>query len=348
MKKIVLLTLFSFASTVALAQSGVEAIALAAQDAGQLAKNYVNPFVKGFMYDLNSGWYTTAKTHKRFGFDITINPSVSYVPDSDQFFTFVPDEYQYLSLPNGETQIPTLMSDSEYETMVRVSIPHEGGMQKVAEFNMPKGIAGDLPFNAVPVPMAQIGVGLFANTDVKLRLVPNINIADDFDFNLFGLGLQHDLTQYINIEKLPLNISVLAAFTNMKATYDIQNDTSFENVQVNNGKGEFKTTAWTVQGVASLDLKLITFYGAVGYNQGETSAKMKGEYILTYDLVDVVGSPIDKVEEILYDPVSQDFKVSGMRGTIGTRLNLGFFKIFADYTFQEYNTLTAGIALSFN
>jgi len=42
-----------------------------------------------------------------------------------------------------------------------------------------------------------------------------------------------------------------------------------------------------------------------------------------------------------------DFDASGVRATVGTRLSLGFFKIFADYTIQEYNTLAAGIAFSF-
>ena len=348
MKKTTLISVFCFISMTVSSQ-GVEALILAAEDAGRLGKNYVNPFVKGFMYDLNSGWYTTAKTHKKFGFDLTINPSISFVPTSDEFFTFIPGDYQYLTLPNGETRVPTLMSTSEQETLVRVEIPYEGGLQKVAEFNMPKGIAKDLPLNAVPVPMAQIGMGLFAKTDVKLRLVPNINIADDFRFNLFGLGLQHDLTQYLHIEKLPLSISVLGAFTNMKATYSIENDSSYENVEVNNGAAEFKVNAWTVQGIASLDFKLITFYGAVGYNHGKTTVKMKGEYILTYDLIDVGGIPIGTAPpETIYDPISQSFQVSGVRGTLGTRLNLGFFKIFADYTLQEYNTLTAGIAFSFN
>src|SRR5690554_54832 len=349
MKKLVFISLFCLSSMATFSQGGgVESIALAAEDAGLLAKNYVNPFVKGLMYDMNSGWYTTAKTHNKFGFDFTINPSLSFVPNSEQFFTFVPGDYQYLSLPNGETQIPTVMSDSEHETLVRVSIPYEGGLQKVAEFNMPKGIAGDLPMNAVPVPMVQVGVGLFANTDVKLRLVPNVNIADEFNFNLFGLGLQHDLTQYFDVEKSLLNVSVLAAFTNMKATYAIENDIGYENVEVNNGEAEFKMTTWTIQGIASLDFKLITFYGAIGYNQGKTTAKMKGEYILTYDLESAGGVPIGEISETIYNPVSHDFTANGMRGTIGTRLNLGFFKIFGDYTFQEYNTLTAGIAFSFN
>lgn len=351
MKKTVLvaalLYVFCFMSGKTSAQ-GVEAIVLAAEDAGRLGKNYVNPFVKGFMYDLNSGWYTTAKTHKRFGFDITINPSVSFVPSSEEFFTFVPGDYQYLSLPNGETSIPTVMSSSEHETLVRVAVPYEGGLVKIAEFNMPKGISNDLPLNAVPVPMAQIGVGLFAKTDVKVRFVPNITIGDDFNFNLFGLGLQHDLTQYIKMEKLPLNISVLAAFTNMRAGYTIEDESNYENVEVRNGEAEFKVNAWTLQGVASLDFKFVSVYGAVGYNYGKTTAKMKGEYTLTYELETPEGIPMGTHSEIIYNPINQSFNASGMSGTLGARLNLGFFKIFGAYTLQEYNTLTAGIAFSFN
>ena len=41
-----------------------------------------------------------------------------------------------------------------------------------------------------------------------------------------------------------------------------------------------------------------------------------------------------------------DFESSGFRTTLGARLSLGFFKIFADYTLQEYNALSLGIAFS--
>ncbi len=33
--------------------------------------------------------------------------------------------------------------------------------------------------------------------------------------------------------------------------------------------------------------------------------------------------------------------------SLGTRINIAFFKIFGEYTIQEYNTITAGIAFSF-
>jgi hypothetical protein len=42
-----------------------------------------------------------------------------------------------------------------------------------------------------------------------------------------------------------------------------------------------------------------------------------------------------------------DFDTSGARVTLGARLNIGFFKIFGDYSVKEYNTITAGIAFSF-
>ena len=105
--------------------------------------------------------------------------------------------------------------------------------------------------------------------------------------------------------------------------------------------------AWTVQALASLDFKIITLYGGLGYNSGSTTAKMKGDYTLTYDVEDNNGVPLGTAQETVSNPINLDFEANGVRATIGTRLNLGFFKIFADYTLQEYNTASAGIAFSF-
>ncbi len=49
----------------------------------------------------------------------------------------------------------------------------------------------------------------------------------------------------------------------------------------------------------------------------------------------------------LINPASSDWKSSGFTGTLGVRLSLAFFKIFANYTWKEYNTASAGIAISF-
>ena len=71
MKRSIVIFVFCFVSNFGFSQ-GFETVIFAAEDASKLSEDYVNPFVKGLMYNMNSGWYTTAKTHNKFGFDITI------------------------------------------------------------------------------------------------------------------------------------------------------------------------------------------------------------------------------------------------------------------------------------
>lgn len=323
-------------------------IILAAEDASKLTENYIRPAMNGLMYSMNGGWYTTAKTHKKFGFDLTIEANASFVPKADELFSFIPSDYQYVTLPNGETSIPTVMSDDDTETTVDIRVPYENDTYKVASFDMPGGIASDLPINAVPAPMVQLGIGLPLNTDIKLRLVPKLNFDDEVQANLFGLGIQHDLMQYFGpLEKLPLHVSVLAAFTNMDVSYKITDEDATDNIDITDGSAEFKMNTWTVQALGSLDFKIITIYAGIGYNNGSSSIRVKGDYELTYDVEDNNGIPLGQVNESISDPVSLNFEGSGIRSTLGARLNLGFFKIFGDYTVQKYNTVSAGIAFSF-
>ncbi|WP_400080751.1 DUF6588 family protein [Winogradskyella sp. R77965] len=326
----------------------LETILLASDDASLLTQNYLRPALEGLMYSMNGGWATTAKVHKKFGFDVTIGFNGSLVPDEAQSFAFLPSDYRFLELPNGENELQTVMSENDAETSVDISIPVGDGTFKAASFNMPGGITQDLPVNAVPAPTVQVGFGLPSKTDIKLRFVPNLNFDDDVEANLIGLGLQHDLTQYLGpLDKLPFSLSILGAFTNMKVAYAINDESATDNVAINNGEAEFKMNTWTVQALASLDFKIITFYGSLGYNNGKTTARMKGDYTLTYDIEDSNGNQVGTVNESISNPISLDFNANGMRATLGTRLNLAFFKIFADYTIQEYDTATLGIAFSF-
>ncbi|WP_456442242.1 DUF6588 family protein [Psychroserpens sp.] len=347
MKNLVILLILLVSAQQSKSQE-LETILLAADDASLVTQNYLNPAVKGLMYGMNGGWFTTAKTHKKFGFDLTINLNATFVPSKDQMFAFMPSDYTFLSLPNGETELNTLMSENDSETTIDVSIPYENGTFKVTSFDMPGGITNDLPINAVPTPVVQLGFGLPFKTDIKARFIPNLNFDDSVKTNLIGFGLQHDLMQYLGpLDKLPLNVSILGAFTNMKVTYDIEDNDTEDEVAVNNGEAEFKMNTWTIQAIASLDFKIITLYGSVGYNNGKSTVKMKGDYTLTYDIEDSNGNVIGTVDESISDPINLDFEANGMRSTIGARLNLGFFKIFADYTLQKYNMASAGIAFSF-
>jgi hypothetical protein len=63
---------------------------------------------------------------------------------------------------------------------------------------------------------------------------------------------------------------------------------------------------------------------------------MTGDYTLNY-------GPLSRT---ISDPINSEFDAGGFRTTIGSRLSLGFFKIFGSYTLQEYNTVNLGMAIS--
>jgi len=333
-KTILLLTLLLSLSA---KSQNLESLLLANNDANLLLENYMSPVMEGMLYGLNNGWYHTAKTHKKLGFDITINANAAIVPNSKKTFQFNESDYQYLTLESGDSNIQTVMG-SNNNSNIAVRIP-EANNYKVTEFTMPDGIGGDVPLNAVPSPMIQASVGLPFSTDISIRYLPKIN-TDDVEGNLIGFGIKHNLIQYLGpLDKLPLNVAVFGGFTTMTTTYNID--------EINAQEVDFKLNAFTIQTIASLDFPFITIYGGVGYDKGTSTLKLKGTYNLEYEIKDDNGNVVDTINESVTNPINMDFNANGARGTLGLRFSLGFFKIYGDYTFKDYNTISAGMAFSF-
>lgn len=332
-KKYILIFISVFAfSFNAKAQDGLEGILQAnIADANKLTQAYVNPAMKGLIYGMNSGWYHTAKVHKVLGFDITIGLNASIVPSEDEMFNFA--DLGLTSVTSTSTSAATVAGPNNLKPLMMVSETFNG-VPVTATFNMPGGVKDDLPLNAVPTPAVQFNLGLPAKFEAMLRLVPKVG-SDDVKGNLIGLGLKKEITSWFGpMEKTPLHVSLLAAYTSMNVDYDLQNDSS---VNGTNQSAEFELSSFTMQAIASLNFPIINFYGGFGYTGGNSTFKMLGTYDLDYN-----GGAFTRS---VTDPINQDFDASGFRTTVGARLSLGFFKIFADYTLQEYNTITAGISI---
>ena len=45
------------------------------------------------------------------------------------------------------------------------------------------------------------------------------------------------------------------------------------------------------------------------------------------------------------DPLKVEWEKESLRGNVGLSFNLPGIKLFADYTFQEYNSLTVGASI---
>ena len=316
---------------------GIENILLTStEDARILAEGYTAPIGKTLTYALNSGWATSAKTHKKLGFGLTIGGAAPFVPDVDQVFT--PTGLTSLSVPSGS--LSTVFGEggdqelnfSFSESVLGNEIEYEG------KLSFPGGLKDELPLGTVPAPIIQASVGVVFDTDLLVRFIPTMEMQGS-TFSLTGFGLKHNIMQYFGpLDKLPLNVSVLAAISKASFEYDLSDSTFGGNST--NRKMTFEADTFTIQALASIDLPIISAFAGLGYNAGDSQFNVSGDYSIDYGITGI--GP-----RILKDPISIASDASGVMGIVGARLNLLFLKIFANYTIQEYNTLTAGISFNF-
>ncbi len=342
MKKCILIFLGVFALTFnTKAQDGFENILLAdAADSKKLMQAYFAPGMEGFINAMNNGWYHTAKVHKPFGFDLAIGLSGAAIPSEKELFNI--SALGLTSVSSTATTASTFAGPNQSTSMTVMTTVN--GQNVTATFDSPGGVLDDLPAKAVPAPIVQLSVGLPWKLEGMLRFVPETNIGkDDGSVKMLGLGLKKEITSWFGpLDKTPLHVSLLAAYTTMDVNYGIPDQTSGE-LQVQNALTEFNLKAFTMQAIASLNWPIINLYGGFGYNSGSSSYAMSGTFKGVYQ----TGNPASPtVEKTLTVPSNLDFDSSGFTTTVGARLSLGFFKIFGSYAIQEYNTFSAGVAIS--
>lgn len=348
MKKFILLFLSIFAlSQTIKAQEGFEEVIVAGTaDSEKILEGYFAPAMEGFIYGMNNGWYHTAKVHKTFGFDLSVGLSASIVPSEKEMFSLAG-----LSSISGASSAPTFagpdnstnLTVTRTITINNTNSPANGQSQQVtAPLTLPGGVTGDLPLNAVPAPIAQLNVGLPFKMDAMVRFMPETSLGDDGgQIKMLGLGVKKEITNWFGpMDKTPLHISLLAAYTTMDVSYGIEDS---GDLTATNALAEFNLTAFTAQAIASLNLPFINIYGGFGYSSGKSNLKMTGSYSGEYSY-NIGGTNYTETVDI--NAPDLNFSASGFKTTVGARLSLGFLKIFADYTLQEYNTVSAGVAIS--
>ena len=250
MRKLLLAFVCVFAFNIhakAQTNDGFESILFAADDTEKLLGAYINPAMTGLIYGMNSGWYHTAKVHKTFGFDISIGLNASIVPSENEIFRFAD-----LGLSSNVTTAAPTAATVAGPNNLMTAVTFNGtvqGQNVSATFDMPGGVKDDLPLNAVPTPAVQVSLGLPGKFEAMLRLVPEVG-SDNVKGNLLGIGLKKEITSWFGpMEKTPLHVSLLAAYTKMTVDYDIQAESS---IAGSGQRAEFDLNAYTVTFDSSL------------------------------------------------------------------------------------------------
>jgi len=308
-------------------------------DAKILLEGYIGPGMRALGSGLNQGWYNTAKPHEKFGFDLTITTSLIYVPSNEELYTVDNTklsriklvEYDGKQIPlTGSGDVPTLFGPDKAP---KYSIVDDQGVLDTETIEGPPGLDLENQIklaNALPVPMYNFGFGLPKSFDLRVRFAPTLTLQD-LKFKLWGVGLMHNVGQYLpGVKALPIDISLFAGYTKMDVEVDVSG-----NANGSNQTAETSISSGTVQALISKKLSVFTFYGGVGYNFSNSSLKLKG----TYDLDD------DGIEETT-DPINSEFDTSGFRATGGLRIKLAIITLHADYTLGDYDALTAGFGIN--
>ncbi len=294
-------------------------------DGEALMQEYLRPYGEMLGVGLNAGWYSSAKVHKKLGFDITITGAYIMAPSDAETYDVNNVNLESFELSGSTSIAPTIAGDvDDLPSLVYKDDP------TASSFDLPNGTG----YNYMVLPMVTVGIGLPYGIEVKGRFLPSINAGRDIEnISLWGLGLQKDIKDYIPfLKKLPvLNVSLLAAYTGFSASANIED---MEYV-VENGKMDLSSSGFTTRLLIGANLPVVSFYTGIGYGNSSSDFSIDGDFSAN----EYTGEEMDGME--------LDYQVNSFDFNAGMRIRLGILAIYGDYTFGNYSSFVAGLGFSF-
>ena len=319
-------------------------------DGVKFIEAYIAPWTNAFGAGLNGSWYNTAKPHKLGGFDITTAINLGFVPSSAETF-----ELSSLELSSNISPSTGTVSTIAGPEGGSVPMTYSAEGIPLASFNTPPGTN----WKTIPVPTAQVGIGLPFGTEIKVRFIPKINIQGG-DISLWGVGLMHNITQYIpGIKLMPFDVSLFAGYTKLKGNVplELEPQAGYPNIisssiLFDNQKLSAGVEALNISAIASLNLPVLTVYGGLGYSSTKTGIELTGNFPTPVLVTPGVSEPYAEYNDsgvMTGDdfPLIEIKNFSGVRANIGLRIKLAVVTIHADYTRAQYSVVSAGLGISF-
>jgi hypothetical protein len=314
-------------------------IQASAADATRLIQAYTEPLFKGFGTGLNSGWNNTAETDQFLHSDIRFSVAFAQVPTSDQTFDVTKIGLsKYLVVdPSSPTNIAQTYGGSKNSATPLMDVKDNNGTT-VATFKMPLG-----QLSYIPAPDVQGTLGLLFNTDVTLRVLPNINFGGGAGaVKAFGLGIKHDIIQDFASsteegDLFPFDLAVAVNYNSI--TYSNNLNVQLDNSQFTNQTLLGKFSGTTVQAIFSKKFFFFTPFASLSYQNANTNLGVFGDY-------PVASSP-GKYTTIT-DPVHiQETTVSGVRADVGFQLKLSVFRIYVSVSEGQYLSGNVGFGVGY-
>ncbi len=308
-------------------------LAAGTEDTKRFAESYLAPGLDAVAYSLTSGWFTSAKSKKLGQFEISFIGNAAFVPSSKSSFELNTADYNFLEFESGPSiqRVATVLGENDPSIQAVAVFEDENGNQQSVSFALPQGLANS-GIEQVPTLFPQLSIGFLGGLEFKFRYLPEID-TDDGSVQFYGIGVQNEITDWLPGAKLlPFHIGIAANYSRFAGDAKL-GDTPI--VDSNNGFLETEFSSWSVSALVSTKWKVFNFYGGLSYINADSDFGLKGDFTLN----DGVNS-----NRTISNPFVTSSSLQGFRGTLGAKLTLAFFRIHADYSVQEFNTISAGIS----
>ncbi len=330
-------------------------------DARLLLQEYIRPYANIFGANLNAGWYNTAEPHKLGGFDITTTFSIAFAPTSALTYDLSSLTELRAEVEGVTTIAPTAAGNMEivpelvYKQQVVNPLTSLPETFELARVKHPNGAGLDF----LPLPMAQLTIGLIKGTDVSVRYVPDITFGDYGEIGLFGIGGRHSISQWIPVlKKLKfINIAIQGGYTKVSTSAHLNMDPIAE-VEIDNPPNwetisdqymNLNISGWTVNLIASQSIPVITVYEGIGYSSSLVDMAITGTFPLN-SIVTEQGPDFGKTTYVVVQDPIDELKFENyknLRLNAGIRFKLGILTLHYDFTRTLYSTHTAGLGITF-
>jgi len=357
------------------------------EDANKLLGAYMSPMGQGFSMALGQNWFNTANSLKTLRVNVQAGVTMIQIPD--QYKLFDPATLQLTTLKavgGNPNAVPTIAGDRSAispQWVVTGTIQDSlspGGVRSI-EYPALGNIFQGLGLSMTFAPYIQANIGLVKNTELSIRYAPTLDLSTlgngiipenilSGKINFWGLGLKHELLQWIPVVKvLPFSLSLYANHSRMSYELDTRIEPSAfaaynvaPGIQVTNrtisGSQDFSKQQLFMEGRATglgivLSKKVLAFtpYASIGLQNSSFSLAAKGNYAVRSGLTPSPNSPTNLTEEwtSLNNPL--DIQIESeqqLRMGLGLRFKLVLIALHAEaFTLGDFKGYSAGLSLGF-
>jgi len=216
----------------------------------------------------------------------------------------------------------------------------------------------------LPSPMINAGIGLPKGFEIIGRYMPTVNYQDIVKAGLWGIGVKHDIGQWIPfVKRVPvLHFTLMYGYTNLNVNASLTSVTpaligaidNTSNISWDDQNFDLLTQGHTANFLVGANLPVVAFYGGVGISITQTNLKMNGYFPIPSLNLDDPQNPFTEVTDnsAQKDPIDVEIKnsdgsVTTPRFNAGMRFKFAVITLHFDYTYANYSVATVGLGFSF-